>query len=100
MIDHIELRAEDGAQLYLFALVPSPSYFSADAYMSQRAYPAGTKFTVARGAKLVHIETQEDIHEGFWASPGDPKHFGRLSEPLLLRQVEVTNADSQKSAYQ
>lgn len=90
----MELRAEDGSQLFLFALVPGADYFSANAYISQRAYPAKAKFTVARGAKVVHIETQEAIHEGFWAHPGDPWHFGRLSEPLLLKQVRVSDGSS------
>jgi hypothetical protein len=97
MIAEMELRAEDGSQLFLFALVPGADYFSADAYISQRAYPAGAKFTVVRGAKVVHIETQEAIREGAHFYPGDPQHFGRLAEPLLLKQVGVTDGSSQEA---
>jgi hypothetical protein len=91
LIEQLELRAEDGTQLVLFALWkhPNDGYIEADAYIAQKAQPAGTIYGVQRGGKVMQLKSEGSIHEGFHAYPGDPKHFGRLAEPVLFEQLGV-----------
>ena len=95
MIGELELRAEDDSQLFIFRVYKHPEgeHLEADAYVAQKAQPEGTIYTVSVGSKTVHLRSEQAIHEGFWASPGDSKHFGQLAERALFFQQEVIDGD-------
>ncbi len=94
MIQQLELRAGDGSQLFLFSIYKHPEgeHLEADAYVAQRSLPEGTVYTVSAGSKTVHLRSEQAIREGFWASPGDSKHFGQLPERPIFFQQEVISA--------
>lgn len=91
MIQQLELRCPDGTQLFIFSVHKHPEgeHLETDAYVAQKAQPEGTVYTVSAGSKVVHLRAEQPIREGFWAYPGDPRHFGRLTEPALFYQIGV-----------
>ena len=87
----LDLKTEDGRELYLFNLTkhPDDAYITADAYIAQERFSVGTVFHVKQGDKVVLIETRSELQQGLYFYPGDPHHFGKLAEPPLLIQLEV-----------
>ncbi len=90
------LVSPTGGQLFLFDVLTDAQsdYLSADAYIAERTYPQGTVFTITEGGKPLKIQAQDDLHEGLYLHPGDPKHFGQLAEAALFLLVEETTDGS------
>ena len=96
MITKLELRPlNGGASFIIFDVQTSPNsdFISAKTYVAQRNYSEGTQFYFKSPRATYTYETREPVLAGGWSYPGDPRHFRRLKEPLLLEQIsEVPHA--------